>query len=165
MNKELVPADFKIPEVLETDRFRLRPLVIEYAEKDYDAIMTSIEYLSKAKTFGPWSDWPVSDLTLEEDKMSIEWHEGEAEKRAGFAFTVMSLDDSRCLGCAYIYPSDFVGYDAVAMTWVRQSEVENGLDGDLFLAVKKWIAEKWPFEKVAYPGRDVGWDELEVVSL
>jgi hypothetical protein len=42
--------------------------------------------------------------------------------------------------------------------WVRQSEILNGLDKILFSNVKKWIQEKWPFEKVAYPGREVNWD-------
>lgn len=23
----------------------------------------------------------------------------------------------------------------------------------------KWISEKWPFKKVAYPGREISWDE------
>jgi len=37
--------------------------------------------------------------------------------------------------------------------WVRKSEFEKGLDPILFKTVKKWIQEKWPFKKVAYPGR------------
>jgi len=41
--------------------------------------------------------------------------------------------------------------------WVRQSEVENGLDKHLFGAVKQWIKDKWPFMKPGYPGRDVDW--------
>ena len=26
---------------------------------------------------------------------------------------------------------------------------------------KKWMKEEWPFEKVAYPGRDISWEEYE----
>lgn len=41
------------------------------------------------------------------------------------------------------------------MLWVRASELESGPDQDLFTAVKPWVAEVWPFEQVAYPGRDI----------
>ena len=43
--------------------------------------------------------------------------------------------------------------------WVRQSEVPKGLDKHLFNTVKEWIDTKWPFNKVAYPGREIDWDE------
>ena len=43
--KKLVPPDFKIPEVLETDKFRLRMLTVNDVVKDYDAVMTSIDHL------------------------------------------------------------------------------------------------------------------------
>ena len=73
----------------------------------------------------------------------------------------MNLDESECLGCMYIYPSDNPNYDAVIIMWVRKSEIANGLDKILFSSVKKWIHEKWPFKKVAYPGREVSWNEFE----
>lgn len=38
-NLPLVPDDFEIPEVLETERFYLRPLTINDVVKDYDAVM------------------------------------------------------------------------------------------------------------------------------
>ena len=73
----------------------------------------------------------------------------------------MNLDETKCLGCMYIYPSHIPRYDALVMMWVRQSEVANGLDEILFSNVKKWIQDKWPFEKVAYPGRDNNWNEFK----
>ena len=59
----LVPPDFKVPELLETDRFRIRPLTIHDLVKDYDAVMTSREYLWDQ--FGQAWGWPPQDLTLE----------------------------------------------------------------------------------------------------
>jgi hypothetical protein len=41
----VLPADFEVPELLETDRFRVRPLTIHDVVKDYDAVMTSREHL------------------------------------------------------------------------------------------------------------------------
>ena len=64
---------------------------------------------------------------------------------------MMSLDEERCLGCVYIYPSETA--DADVFMWVRKEAYET-LDGDLFDRVQRWIAEEWPFENVSYPGRE-----------
>ena len=37
-----VPLDFKVPEKLETQRFRARMLTVDDVVKDYDAVMTSV---------------------------------------------------------------------------------------------------------------------------
>ena len=161
MKKKFIPADYIIPEVLETDRFRLRMLTVKDVKLDYDAVMTSIEHLQKTKPFGPNHKWPAKDLSIEQDLIDLGWHQKEFQKKSSFAFTVMSLDETECLGCLYIYPSDNPNYDVIIIMWVRQSEIPNGLDKILFSNVKKWIQEKWPFKKVAYPGREVNWDKFE----
>ena len=161
MKNKFIPTDYKIPEVLETDRFRLRMLTVKDVKLDYDAVMTSIEHLQKTKPFGANHKWPTKNLSFEQDLIDLGWHQKEFQKKSSFAFTVMTLDEAKCLGCIYIYPSDNPSYDAITMMWVRQSEVPNGLDEILFSIVKKWIQDKWPFNKVAYPGRDVSWDEFE----
>lgn len=161
MTKKFIPTDFEVPEVLETDRFRLRMLTVNDVVKDFDAVMTSIEHLQKMEPFGPNHKWPTKDLTFEQDLIDLGWHQKEFQNRTSFAYTVMNLDESECLGCMYVYPSNNPNYDAIVIMWVRQSELPNSLDEILFSAVKKWIEDKWPFEKVAYPGRDVRWDEFE----
>lgn len=163
MVKEFVPKDFEVPEVLETDRFRLRMLTVNDVAKDYDAVMTSIEHLHDANPFGPDNKWPPNELTLEQDLIDLGWHQKEFQIRNMFAYTVMSLDEKKCLGCVYVYPSDNPDYDAICVMWVRQSEVENGLDEILFSSVKKWIEDRWPFNRVAYPGRDIGWEGLNPI--
>lgn len=161
MTKKFIPPDFKIPEGFETDRFRLRMLTIHDVEIDYDAVMASIEHLQKTKPFGPNHQWPTKDLTFEQDLIDLGWHQKEFQRRTSFAYTLMNLDETVCLGCIYVYPSVNQNYDAIIILWVRQSEVQNGLDDILFSSVKKWIKETWPFEKVAYPGRDANWDEFQ----
>ncbi len=161
MNKKFVPADFKIPETLETNRFRLRMLTIKDVKLDYDAVMTSIDHLQKTKPFGPNYKWPTKDLSYEQNLIALGWHQKEFEKRSSFTYTVMNLNETECLGCLYIYPSDNPNYNAVIIMWVRQSEIINGLDEILFSSVKKWVQDKWPFEKVAYPGRDISWDKFD----
>lgn len=159
MNKvKLIPKGFKIPQQLETNRLRLRMLNVSDVVKDYDAVMSSIEYLQKTKPFGPNQKWPIG-LTLEQNLIDLGWHQKEFQTRSSFAYTVMNLDETQCLGCIYIDPSSNSNYEAMVFLWVRQSQVESGLDEYLFEIVKKWILEKWPFKKVAYPGREIDWDE------
>jgi hypothetical protein len=33
------------------------------------------------------------------------------------------------------------------------------LDKELYQTVLRWLSEKWPFSKVAFPGRCVSWDD------
>jgi hypothetical protein len=153
---KFVPDDFKVPEVLETDRFRLRMLTVNDVIKDYEAVMTSVDHLRGV--FGPDSKWPSRDLTLEQDLIDLGWHQKEFQKRASFAYTVFSLDEKRCLGCVYVFPSPNSEYDATILLWVRQSELDKGLDDYLFATVKNWIREKWPFKNPGYPGRETDWN-------
>lgn len=152
MKKHFVPPEFKVPEVLETDKFRLRMLTIKDVGKDYDAVISSVDHLKGV--LGEYDKkWPPKDLTLEEDLIDLGWHQKEFQNRSSFAYTVMNLDESQCLGCVYIFPSNNPDFDAEIYMWVRKSELEKGLDPILFETVKKWIQEKWPFKSVTYPGR------------
>ncbi|AKM79350.1 MAG: hypothetical protein UX85_C0002G0045 [Candidatus Beckwithbacteria bacterium GW2011_GWB1_47_15] len=152
MVSSFVPKDFKVPDVLETDKFRLRMLRITDVVKDYDAVMTSVDHLQGV--FGERSKWPPKDLTFEQDLIDLGWHQKEFQTRSSFAYTVMSPDESQCLGCVYIFPSSRQEFDADVYMWVRKSEFDKGLDPILFKTVKDWIESKWPFKKVSYPGRE-----------
>ncbi|MEH6590065.1 MAG: hypothetical protein V7746_07420 [Halioglobus sp.] len=157
MNK-FVPDNATIPPGLEAEAFRLRMLTINDLVKDYDAVMSSVEHLGGV--FGSDDAWPEG-LTLEEDLVDLGWHQKEFELGSSFAYTVMSLDESRCLGCVYVDPSEKSDYDARVILWVRQSEIETGLDDKLYRAVVRWLSQKWWFTAVAFPGRDVSWPHWE----
>ncbi len=155
--KQFVPKDFQVPQLLETSRMRLRMLKVSDVVKDYDAVMSSVEYLQKTQTFGLNQKWPKG-LTLEQNLIDLGWHQKEFQMRSTFAYTVMNPDESQCLGCIYIEPSSNPNYEAMVFLWVRQSEVASGLDAHLSETVKKWIIEKWCFKTVAYPGREISWE-------
>ena len=154
-----VASDFKVPEFLETDKFRLRMLTVNDIVKDYDAVMTSVDHLKGV--FGPDSKWPSKGLTFEQDLIDLGWHQKEFQRRSSFAYTVMNLDESQCLGCVYIDPTKKIDYDAEVYLWVRKSEFEKGLDTVLFDSVKNWIENDWPFKNAAFPGREINWSKWE----
>ncbi|MEL6816908.1 MAG: GNAT family N-acetyltransferase [Cyanobacteria bacterium J06598_3] len=157
----LVPKDFVVPAELVTDEFRLRMLTVNDVVKDYDAVMTSREHLRGV--FGPNSTWPSDELTLAQDLIDLGWHQKEFQNRTSFTYTVMSLCETRCLGCVYIYPAEPAAYDTEVILWVRQSEIANGLEDRLLLAVKTWLGQDWPFNKVGFPGKEISWDKWNAI--
>jgi RimJ/RimL family protein N-acetyltransferase len=144
-----VPDNFEIPVSLETDRFRLRMLSVDDVRKDHEAIIESRELLHTM--FG--GPWPRPGFTIEENLADLEKHQQEFLSRKAFAYTVVSLDETRVLGCVYIDPPETTDTDAVVVMWVRQTEYDKGLDEILFNIVRDWISSDWPFKKVDYPGR------------
>ena len=160
-SQPFVPADFDVPAGLETEQFILRMLTINDVVKDYDAVMNSVEHLRGV--FGPQSKWPKPDLSLEQDLIDLGWHQKEFQRRDSFAFTVMIPSESECLGCVYVVPTRKKGHEAAVYLWVRKSEFDKGLDPILFKAVKGWLSSKWPFEKVAYPGREIDWQAWQEI--
>jgi len=84
-----IPGDFTVPTQLENEHFRLRTLTVNDVVKDYDAVMSSRDHLKSV--FGPNSDWPQADLSLEQDLIDLGWHQKEFQIRSSFAYTVVSL--------------------------------------------------------------------------
>jgi hypothetical protein len=148
-----VDPDFKVPKELETQEFRLRMITVNDVVKDYDAVMSSADQL---KNVWPGSGWPEG-LTLEENLVDLGWHQREFLDRRSFCYTVVNLDETKVIGAVYINPTRKRGYDAEVFLWARESKLGTGLDAKLFDVVKGWLAKKWPFEKAAFPGREIDW--------
>ena len=151
-----VPEDFVAPTRLERGLFILEPLGEKHAEMDYKAVMSSVDHLTGV--LGR-RDWP-GELTLEEDRYALKGHEWEFASRVGFVYTVLNKDKSAVIGCVYIYPSRLDDYKSEVVFWVTKAEHDKGTDAVLFETVKEWLSEKWPFGKVVFPGREIGWGEF-----
>jgi len=120
-----VSSNFEIPESFVTDKFRLRMLTVNDVIKDYDAVMTSVDHLKGV--FGPNSTWPSKDLTIEQDLIDLGWHQKEFQRRTSFAYTVMNLDESLCLGCVYIDPTRKKEYDDTKGKGHSSEQIEHHL--------------------------------------
>jgi hypothetical protein len=149
MKKPFVPEDFEIPATLENPHFRLRMLSVADVHKDYEAVIESRDLLHRMG-----STWPSEDFTLADNLADLEMHQMQFLNREAFAYTVVSLDEGRVLGCVYINPPKDENADARVHMWVRQSEFDKGLDPVLFAAVKQWLKECWPFQAVKFIGRE-----------
>lgn len=154
-----VPAEFSVPYRVETADFILRKLTVRDVEPDYDAVMSSRANLRQI--FGPGTEWPADEMTLQENYDDLQRHDDDFEKREGFTYTVVNPAGTLCLGCLYIYPARAEQHDVGVYYWVRDSVKADGMEEKLGDFVRGWLADVWPFERVVFPGRDISWVEWE----
>ena len=160
--RTLVSHDFAVPQRLDGPGYHLRMLSVDDLEKDFEAVVESAERLRGL--LDPDSPWP-DGLTKGEDLIDLAWHQREFTIRHSFAYTVMAADESRCLGCLYIFPSDRRGFEAAVYYWVRSGPNGDARDADLGRLVRSWLAARWPFAAVAYPGRDIPWHAWRALPI
>lgn len=93
-NVTLVPEEFDVPLLPETERLCLRPLMASDVEKDFESVVSSEEHLRTV--FRPGSNWPKG-LSLEKNLADLKWHESEFENRTSFTYTVVAPAESKVL--------------------------------------------------------------------
>ena len=147
-----VPSGFVVPLALATEQFRLEPLGPQHNDSDYEAWSSSVEHIRMTPGWET-SSWP-DDRSLVDNLRDLQAHADDFEKRSGFTYTVLDPVTSDVIGCVYIYPDASEQHDARVRSWVRASRPE--LDVQLWRAVTDWLADEWPFERVAYAERSDG---------
>lgn len=163
METPFVPGDLVVPQRVEQANYVLRPLTTKDVEHDYDAVMSSKESLRRVFREHD-TEWPADDMTLEDNYCDLEHHQKDFEQRSGFTYTMETPDGQRCLGCVYIYPCQSGGYDAQVYYWVRDSVKAQGLEAELGAFLRRWLRDVWPFQRPAFPGRDISWQDWEVLK-
>ena len=162
LNKLFVPADFIVPLRIETTDFILRKLTTRDVERDFEAVMSSVESLRQI--FGPDDTWPSDEMTLQDNFSDLQEHEDHFAQRRGFTYTVLSPAEDLCIGCVYIYHWDHEPYDTQVYYWVRDSVKPAGLEDKLGEFLHRWLDDSWPIEKAIFPGRDVSWEDWEALK-
>ena len=157
----LVPHDFEVPVLVETESFKLVPLGPDVVDQDYQAYMSSISHLQA--TFTRSTDWPREDIDHEAAMEDMLAEQARFNERQSFAYAVLTPDGTRERGCIYIRPSSKSAFDAEVLMWVTQLEFNAGFDADLYAWVQTWISTSWPFMDVAYPGRSIDWNEWDAL--
>jgi RimJ/RimL family protein N-acetyltransferase len=139
-------AAFEPPQTLDTARVHLEPLAPRHVELDFAALMGSREHLQRTLH---WGDWPRPDFTVEENREDLARHWQEFVDREGYAYTVLTPDGSRCVGCVYLEALPGGAPDDVAMAyWVIEPELASDLDRHLLDALGGWFQDAWPWRRV-----------------
>jgi hypothetical protein len=157
----LIEPGTELVTVVETDRFRIRPMTVQDVVRDYEAVASSPAELGAA--FGD-PDAVPQPYTFEQEIIELGWHQKEFQMGFSFVFIVVPLDEHTSFGNVYVFPGSRSDFDAEVYTWVRKDQIASGMGEELFAVTKRWIAHSWPFERVAYPGREIGWDAWHELS-
>jgi hypothetical protein len=158
----LVAPGFAVPTSAQGPGFVLKPFGPDLVKIDFAAYMSSVEHLQQ--TFTRSTDWPHAGIS---DADALKDMEGEAARfaaREAFSYSVLTPDGKRERGCIYVAPSPVPGYDAVVRIWVTKAEYDAGFDKQIAIWAHRWIAAKWPFKKVAWPGRDIDWATWDALT-
>lgn len=146
-----VPAGFKAPASLVTDRFRLEPLGPQHNDSDLAAWMSSIEHIRATPGY-PDGSWPPPEgMTPEANLKDLRRHADDFTSGKGFTFTVLGPSDGDVIGCVYLYPTPSADYDVTVQSWVRADHAD--LDTPLADAVNAWLLADWPWERLDRCGR------------
>ena len=116
---EFVPLDFVVPTEHRARNFLLRPLRASHLDVDFEALRIAGARLRSV--FAANDSWPRDGITLDEDLEDLRRHEAEWERRLAFAYTVLSADESRCLGCVYLNPATKLGHDCECLLWTTDA--------------------------------------------
>jgi hypothetical protein len=141
-----VPTDFRVPDGLAHDDFRLVPLGPEHNDRDYRAWTSSFDHVRRTPGFEHYG-WPVP-MSCEDNLRDLVQHAEDFRRRVGFTYSVLIDDD--VIGCVYIYPLDRPGH-ATVRSWV--TEARTHLDLPLYEAVEGWLRTDWPFSGFSYSPR------------
>jgi len=167
LEQALVPNNFEVPEQVEHDQFRLRPLTTKDAITDYLVLIN--DYKNMADTFSPDPDYSEElSFDLETDIKHVVWHEFEFYIRRSSFVYIIEKNESRRFnyrGCFYIFPAVIQNADAEIYIWVSQVDQHDNLDEQVYHFAQKWIKEVWPFKNPVFPGRSLSWDEYKTREL
>lgn len=140
---------------LRMNKYVLRPIREADAESDYDAVMESKEFLRTWEQTG----WPADDFTIEANREDVVRLERRHDAGESFTYTVADANESRCLGCVYIFPTSaplfskaritaireaaWHDFDVSVYFWVRKSMVAEKFDGSLISTIDEWLRNDW----------------------
>ena len=113
------------------------PLDEKHAELDFEALMSCRIRLREELQ---WGKWPPEDFTLELNHADLRGHYDEFLRGEAFAYTVLSFDGARCLGCIYLERCVEIQGAQLAF-WV----IDDAIDMEAFLVpdVLQWIHTAW----------------------
>ncbi|MEL6892869.1 MAG: hypothetical protein AAFP84_14825 [Actinomycetota bacterium] len=148
------------PEGCSGDGFVVRPLLPSDVELDYDAVMSSREFLYHWEQDPPY---PPPDFSVEGNLVDLEQMHDAHRAGSRYTYTVMNTDETEALGCIYLLPNDDRLYrtaqvtsldgtdlssvDATVSFWVRVSTWDDGLERVVLAAVLDWLREEWSIER------------------
>jgi hypothetical protein len=153
-----IPVGYRAPAELAYDDIRARAISRADLRDDVRGINDSIELIQRTRGGG----WPTEPVTEEFDYVDLVWH--ELEFREGYSFAYAVYDSAGgYLGCCYLYPMgrrtaltpELVEHDVDVSWWVTPHAYDRGYYRKLYLALRQWVADHFPFDRPHYSNREI----------
>jgi RimJ/RimL family protein N-acetyltransferase len=138
----------ELPQPFRTKGFALEPLSGEHTALDHAALMSCRARLRRELD---WGGWPPEEYTLEENRADLARHHAELVRREAFAYTVLSADGARCLGCVYLEACEEIDGAQLAF-WVIDDAFD--LESELVSHALRWVHAEWGIARVVVPLRE-----------
>jgi hypothetical protein len=156
--KLILPPDFEAPRKLTYEDLVAEALERSHLDDDVAGINESIELIQRTRG----GKWPTGPVTEEEDYADLVWHEVEFRDAFSFSYAVYETDGPY-VGCAYLYPmgrrteltAELLDHDVDVSWWVTPAAYERGLYAKLYVALRHWLAEEFPFDAIYYSNSEI----------
>lgn len=147
-----------IPERAESSHCIFEPLTPDHLFLDYDAVMSSREFLRLWSN----SDWPTDDFQLQENLEDLRNHQKEHINRIAYTYTILNPDKNQCLGCIYVNPINRITpvtreesillhqRPAYVRFWVRESIRNTDNENIIMKAIIYWFKVNWKMNDILF---------------
>ena len=153
-----LPAGFTAPEVLRHEDIVAAVLTRDDLAEDVAGINASVELIGRTRGGG----WPAGPVDEEENFTDLVWHELEFREGTSFSYVVRDAAGAY-LGCCYLYPmgrrteltEELLHHDVDVSWWVTAEAYERGRYAELYVALRRWLEDAFPFEAPHYSNLEV----------
>ena len=154
----VLPRGYSPPTELTDQDIRARAISRADLHDDVHGINASLDLIRRTRG----GAWPTEAVSEEHNYVDLVWH--EAEFRDGHSFTYAVYDaNGRYLGCCYLYPmgtrtpltEELYAHDVDVSWWVTPDAYERGYYTKLHAALRRWLADSFPFENPYWSNREI----------
>jgi len=153
-----LPAGYMAPATLSYEDINARAISRADLVADVTGINSSIDIIGRTRGGG----WPIGPVSEEFNYVDLVWHELEFRENYSYAYAVYDLA-GRYLGCCYFYPmgrrtpldETLLEHDVDVSWWVTPDGYHAGYYAKLYLALRQWIADAFPFKNAYFSNREI----------
>ncbi len=159
-DKITLSPEFTAPTLLARENYLLEVLAPKHNARDYEAWTSSRESLKGI--FGPRNDWPGEVSGLDHNLKDLENHLREFKEKEAYTYSILTLDEKKCIGCLYIRPTSIIEFSARVDFWFRDDSKK--YEDEFYIWLQEWLKTYWKLENPCFPGRSISWDEYYGIS-
>jgi len=151
-------SNYSIPDSFQNTHCFCEPLKPDHIHLDYEAVMSSRQFLRL------WSksDWPSDNFQLEDNLNDLVMHEKEHIEGVAYTYTILSVDKNECLGCLYVNPTDRIEpvtdhernllnqRPATIRFWIRNSYQNTDKESIIVKDLISWFKLTWGLKEILF---------------